>query len=68
MDRGVCRRGGFGSMALLIDFKCAGRVGGGFLYGDGGDREDAILCAVFSMLLCARSGESLAWYEASSKL
>mgnify|MGYP005996693279 CR=1 len=55
-------------MALLIDFKCAGRVGGGFLSGDGGDREDAILCAVFSMLLCARSGESLAWYEASSKL
>lgn len=55
-------------MALLIDFKGAGRLGGGLLSGDGGDREDAILCVALSVLLCARSGQLLAWYEASSKL
>lgn len=55
-------------MALLIDFRGAGRLGGALLSGDGGDREDAILCVALSLLPCARSGKSSAWCEASLKL
>ena len=64
MDRGVCKRGGFGSMALLIDFKGAGRRSVFVLSGDGGGREDAILCFALRVLLYTRSRESLMSCEA----